>query len=231
MPDKSIYFSNPDNNFFSSVKVLQHSLNTPLSSLLTNLELLAQDSQLNFKQLNSHLYLKRCVLSAQYLKEIITQADQLETTLVNSFYIKEAIQEVIEISKNPKRQGLLLPFLQLEAKTKLAGNKVYFQEMLICLLNNAFQAYAEHAPNKLVLLFANKNQDNLQLKVVDAGQGFLCLKDSGTAQIPGEPILPKGTGLNFIEQVIAHHFHGQILVKSAPQQGTSVHCSLPLFKQ
>jgi K+-sensing histidine kinase KdpD len=221
----------PDHNYFSSLKVLQHSLNTPITNLLINLELLTRCAQTQPKQLNDHLYLKRCLLSAQYLKTLVKQCDDLKNYQCHQFNVLEAIHEVIEICKNPKQQGLLLPFLQLTGDEYLRGNKLYFQEVIVCLLNNAFQSYENYAPNKLVLLFMQTVKQTLNLKITDAGKGFLCLRDSGGKAVTSDKLNNKGTGLTFIEQVVLKHFSGQIKIESQPHKNTTIHCSFPLAKK
>lgn len=232
MPVQQSHFSdNSSDNFFSSLAVLKHSLSTPITNLLINLELILQDPHLEKLKPNSDLYLQRSLLSAKYLHQIMSQCNFKEHLPHPEFVVKDSLFELVEICKNPKQKGLLVPFIQLNGNEKLSGNKLYFQEMVICLLNNAFQAYDKFATNKLVMLFVKVKQNQLVLKVTDKGRGFLCLKDSGVKKINSQQIKPKGTGLSFIEQVVVDHFSGKILIESQPQNGTTVHCTLPLSSQ
>lgn len=231
MPLQPFAFSNTSNeNFFSSLTVLKHSLSTPITNLLVNLELIRQDPYLKKLKPNSDLYLQRSLISAKYLQQIMSQCDLHEKLSQPKFVVKDSLYELVEICKNPKQQALLVPFIQLNGNEKLSGNKLYFQEMIICLLNNAFQAYEEFTANKLVMLFVKTEEHKLIIKVTDKGKGFLCLKDSGREKVNSQKIKPKGTGLSFIEQVIVDHFSGKILIKSQPGKGTTIHCSLPLSK-
>jgi K+-sensing histidine kinase KdpD len=219
-------------NFFSSLKILKHSLSTPITNLLVNLELLSQDPNLSKLKNNSNLYLKRSLLSINYLREITQQCDKFnDRKKFCKFNVHHSLREVIEICKNPREKGVIVPFLQLNGSEQLRGNKLYFQEAIICLLNNAFQSYKTHAPNKLVMLFANKTAKLLEIKVTDAGRGFLKLKDSGKKLVNIKNINSQGNGLRFTQEVIKNHFQGIFTIESQPLRGTTVSCSFPLLKQ
>lgn len=231
MPIQSSLSLSQSHNFFSSLKILKHSLSTPVTNLLVNLELLSQDPNLNKLKNNSNLYLKRSLLSVNYLREITKQCDKLNNKKrLSKFSVQHSLREVIEICKNPKEKGVLIPFLQLNGSEKLTGNKLYFQEAIICLLNNAFQSYQDYAPNKLVMLFAKKANGLLEIKVTDAGKGFLKLKDSEKKLISIKDITP-GNGLRFTKEVVKDHFQGVLTIDSQPLKGTTVSCAFPLSKK
>ncbi len=230
MLDLSATADKHPHNFFSSLAILQHSLATPVTNLLLNLELLQQDPNLNKLKPNNDLYLKRALLSAKYLREIIKQCKIYDHRPEHQFNIKESLHELIQICQKPTSTKLLIPFIQLNGQEQLTGNKLYFQEAVICLLNNAFQAYQRQNTNKYVLLFVNKTQQELKLRVVDKGQGFLCLKDSSKKRIKPDQLTTKGTGLSFIEQVVVNHFLGKVFIESEPEKGTCIYCSFPLTK-
>ncbi len=220
------------NNFFSSLKVLRHSLATPITNLLLNLELLSQALEDNEADINYSVYLQRCLTAAKYLQQILRNSDlELNDQTATFFQIKPALHEVLEICGNPRKKGILLPFIQLSGRESLQGYKLHFQEAIVCLLNNAFESYQEHAPNKLVLLSAQCSDQQLKIRVTDAGQGFLCLKDTGKNLVPITNINDRGVGLSVVDQVIRDHFKGKVLIKSQPNQGSSVCCSLPLAKK
>jgi phosphoglycerate-specific signal transduction histidine kinase len=215
-------------NFFGSLKIIRHATATPITNILLNLGLLNRCDQLKKFPVNYQLYLNRALLAAQYLKTIMQQS-QLNLASVNSFLIKATILELIAICKNPNRQGRLISFINIDAQLSLSGNKLYFQEALICLLNNAFEAYKGNEPNQLVILYISKFKNNLQIKICDSGQGFLSLMDSGSVKLQDSRIV-KGTGLNFVKQVMEKHFQGKIKITSKAKKGTTVYCSLPLSK-
>ena len=220
-----------DLSFFSSIKILRHAAATPITNLLINLELLFQDPTLTQSQSNCSHYLKQAYLSAKYLQNIMNQCNQ-STNSTQQFMIKDTLLELIELCKKPKLQGHLVHFLQLSGVEKLQGNKLYFQEAIICLLNNAFQAYSEYTANKLVVLFCRIENNLLKIKVVDGATGLLQLNDIGSqsTHLESVDVPKKGTGLQFVEQVITNHFQGKVKITTTLNKGTTVHCSLPIFK-
>lgn len=219
-------------SFFSSIKILRHATATPITNLLINLDLLFQDPGLTESQSNCSHYLKQAFLSAKYLQNIMNQCEQKQVNN-QQFKIKDTLMELIELCKKPQLKGHLIHFLQLNGTEILQGNKLYFQEAIICLLNNAFQAYSEYAANKLVVLFSHIEDEVLKIKVVDGASGLLQLNDIGSKSIElkSSDVPQKGTGLQFVEQVITQHFGGNVTVKTTLNKGTTVHCSLPVFSE
>ncbi len=215
-------------NFFSSLKILEHSTATPITTILLNLELLSQDDTFNQAKSNCSHYLKRALLSAKYLRKVMKQCSQPMN--LQTFNVRPALKEVVNICQQPAQQGQLISFIKIADNLTLTGCQLYFQEAVICLLNNAFQAYKEHAPNKLVVLYCQKNKQQLEIKVTDGGQGFLCLRDKGNQPASIENVPQKGTGLAFVEKVVQKHFQGKMNIITYPNRGSTVHCLLPISK-
>ncbi len=216
-------------SFFSSLKVLTHATATPLTNLLINLELLERDLYQTKTHTNAYYYLSKAVLSAKYLKEIMKQCKGDSNCINKEFLVKDAIREMLQICKNPQHNSQLISYLQLSMQDKLKGNKLYFQEMLICLINNAFQAYQPHDANQLVVITANKEKMAIKIRVVDGGSGFLELNDS-LRQHHTHCSNSNGTGLRFVRQVISTHFGGSIKISSTCHRGSCVECHFPLRK-
>lgn len=215
-------------NFFSSLKILEHSTATPITTILINLELLSQDNTFTQTKSNCGHYLNRALLSAKYLKKVMKQCSQPIQS--HTFQVKSALNEVVNICQRPAKQGQLISFIKIADNLSLTGSQLYFQEAVICLLNNAFQAYQQHAANKLVVLHCQTNQKQLEIKVTDGGQGFLCLQDQGSQPASIEKVPQKGTGLAFVESVIQNHFQGKMNVITYPSRGSTIHCLLPISK-
>lgn len=181
---------------------------------------------------NCQHYVRQAFLSAKYLKGLMHQCNS-ESQINHKFKIKETLLELVEICKKPNLKGHLVHYLQLNGNETIEGNKLYFQEAIICLLNNAFQAYQEHAANKLVVVIANVQQSTLEIKVVDGATGLLELNDSHLTQAEIQSpisLANMGTGLRFAENVISNHFSGSIKIESKLRKGTTVHCTFPLSK-
>lgn len=220
--------SNQLHSFFSSLKVLTHATATPITNLLINLELLERDISQATTHANCSYYLSKAILSAQYLKEIMQECTNNPLCVKKRFIVKDSIREMLQICKNPEHRGQLVSYLQLTGQESLTGNKLYFQELLICLINNAFQAYQSHDSNQLVVVTASQDGTMLKIRVVDGGSGFLELNDSlkkhqNTSSKSG------GTGLRFVRQVMLDHFGGSVNINSTCHKGSCVECVFPLY--
>ncbi len=221
-------FYSDQHNFFSSIKVLKHAANTPITNLLINLELLSKDKQFHKLSPNSLYYLEKAILSTNYLKDIMMQCDIPQSNNL-SFLIKDSLFEVINICKRPETEAQLIPYIQLNKNDSLTGSKLYFQEAIICLLNNAFQAYTKNYANKLVAIFASKKESYLEIKIVDGATGFLQLNDSDKDREIGDEILANTrTGLKFVKKVITQHFGGKLLIQSRLKKGSTIQCLIPI---
>ncbi len=216
-------------NFFSSLKILEHSTATPITTILINLQLLAEDNAFHQSKSNCCHYLQRALLSANYLKEIMQHCSR--PVQHKTFKVKSTLREVINICQKPNLQGQLISFLKIPGRLSLRGSRLYFQEAVICLLNNAFQAYPQHAANKLVVLFCQEKQNKLEISITDGGQGFLCLRDHINRKPKLEKIPQKGTGLSFVQSVVEDHFQGELQINSYPNRGSTIQCLLPVSKK
>ncbi len=225
------YKNSPDltqeKNFFSSLNILTHAAATPISNILVNLELIERQI-CNEKYQDQKPYIHRALISARYLKKLMHNATA-NSTISQSFIIKDALKELIEICKNPNQEGLLVPFIQLDDSQQLTGNRLFFQEAVLCLINNAFQAYKNYAPNKLVVLMADCSEHMLNIKIADGAKGFLVLNDNhASTPIKKIPNSSTGTGLTVVKEVIENHFKGEVLINSRLNKGTTISCNIPL---
>ena len=220
-----------------SLKLLRHSLTTPVTNLLFNLE-----SVLNFKdqhKSNYQFHLQQAWLSAKYLRPLMVNIDN--PRLNQSFKIKPALLEVLNLTKQPDVRGQLIQFIKISDCLCLRGNRFYFQESLICLLNNAFEAYQSSAENKLVIISCEKQQQELIIKVVDGAQGFnspnqdqlslFKLNDSVPSWKTSKPN-HLGYGLKFVHYVVTSHFKGFVKLNNYQGRGAAICCYFPLeFQQ
>lgn len=224
---KSSYPNN--SSFFSSLRVLKHATATPITNLLLNLELIYKDKQFEKLSSNSRFYLKKAIMSTNYLKSIMKQCNDHQTTRGASFNIKDAIYEVINICKKPTTEAQLIPYIQLPKEESLSGNRLYFQEAMICLLNNAFQAYTKNHANKLVVLFASKKDSYCEIKIVDGATGFLQLNDCEIKKSNNfNTFNSGGVGLEFVRKVLIEHFNGKFHISSKVNKGTTIQCLFPV---
>lgn len=220
-------------NYFSTLQVVQHSCATPISNILLNLKLLGESLSINTAKKNNDYYYFSCAyLSAQYLKEIM-QTSSTNQIKKQRFNLLTAINEIINIAQVPERPCQLLKFIKIDKNQHLIGSKIHFQESIICLINNAFQAYESNAENKLVILFVKKVEDIIEIKIVDGGVGFEqvenCTNQLNDCSNKYESI-KMGTGLKFVHNALKKHFNADITFCSYPNKGSTVTCQFPLTK-
>lgn len=212
--------------YFSSLPVIRHSCATPLTNIIVNLELSLNSNVLEKSKSNYQFYLQQALISARYLKKMIS-TDCSSRNL--KFKLKTAVREVTAITKRPLAKCQLISFVKVGGRLELTGSKLYFQECLICLLNNALESYPPNAANKLIVLTVKRlmKEGLVEIRVTDGGSGFkqfsepqqkIQLRDSGSKQ----------TGLPFVKKVVENHFQGQVKIDTYPNKGSTVICTLPI---
>lgn len=212
-------------NLFLTLQVVRHSCQTPITNLITNLEII--NSQLTTHQQRCFPALIRAKLSASYLQEIMAQTyfTQLAS---QKFKVNLALNELLNLIPQPENSFQLIPLINLPTTLTLAGNKLSFQETIICLINNAFEAYPPQSTIRLVVLSARLVQSSLIIKVMDGARGFnnLILADHGYQAKSTK--LNGGQGLTFAQQIVSNHFHGQLKIKNLSPRGSLVIIKIPL---
>lgn len=205
-----------------------HELNTPLTALQTNLELVAESGP---------------GLSVEDLEQAREQVDRL-TLLVNSLLelskieasvksdeminLRNLVQEVSEIyASRAEQQEINFLLKSTDEEILVAGDSSQLRRMLENLLSNA-------------LKFTNIG-GSVELELgCDEQHGLLCVKDTGIG-IPlkdQEKIFQRfhrgrnayaypgsGLGLAIVNMIVKRH-HGEILLESTPE-GTCVMIRLP----
>lgn len=200
--------------------ILRHALSSPLTALKASLEEMDQ-SELRPVEISRQ--------ATNRLMEIINQLDENGTTNRSYFVVKSALIEVISLfeitHQNNFSKALLIP-----DNTKIGGSSLYFQEAITCLLNNAFEAYADPLEQRAVFLLAVANKKQLRIEVVDFGRGM----SHGAvklASIKGVTFKRTGSGLGlpFVRRVVEEKLKGEFLLTSHPGLGTRVSLKLPLL--
>ncbi|MBD3250692.1 MAG: hypothetical protein GF381_03950 [Candidatus Pacebacteria bacterium] len=232
--------SNP--GFNHQLRLIQHSVATPVTNLLLNLERLRD--QPRSKKSNFQFHLNQAWLSANYLQQLIKHFSQPEKKI--KFRVRQAVVEVSQLIKKPSDHRQLIELIKIGPELKLNGNKFSFQECLICLLNNAFEAYKEDCSTKTVMLVVENLGSELLVKVVDGAGGIeavtgqlLLLKEAAPAKInqlafqplPSTKSEHLGFGLKFIKKVVCLDFKGKLEIKTSPGKGTQINCYFPLLDQ
>jgi signal transduction histidine kinase len=207
-------------------RAFRHAAATPLSSLLINLEL-AQKHQ----SIARVPYVQQALHSAYRLKELFWLS---KISGNKSFPVEIFFQEALKLIKYNSPHVVINSHLDFPKNTRLKGNRFYFQEAIICSLENAIESYIGLKPglNRIIVITGHIKNSQLLLSFTDGGRGMnwlersLIFADGYTNKKQGS-----GTGLTWVKRVIEQHFSGQIKVKSQKNRGTTMTWILPLDQE
>lgn len=209
---------------FSTVPIIKHSVATPLSNILLNAELAVNN--LHYKD-SEHSYqpLQRVLLNAQYLQTLLTLH---EKKYVYIFSPQKALEELLLLNEGAVLKKSLVTRITLPPKTHIVGNKLLFQEMITCLLNNAFESYFKQTPQKMVFLSATQQENFCSFSIVDAGKGMNWW-EKRWAFIPFRSLKENhsGLGLSFVKHSLEHDFQGKLQIHSQKNKGTTITLLFP----
>lgn len=215
-PQKSDLFQ-LQNNF-----VFQHACMTPLTILSCSLDTIESENSKTERN-NSLIAAKEATKRLTALIRSITHQEEVN----QSFVVADAVQEVVLLFK--RKHGVKINYsCALSTEIKLYGNKLYFQEVLVCLLNNAKEAYSESQEVHISLLV--KQVDNkVCIHVVDFAIGMSLLAQK-MALMEGVSYKENGLGLGlfFTKKTIEAKFKGEMRINSKLGMGTHIQVMLPI---
>lgn len=209
---------------FSSAPIIRHSLATPLTNIILNAEI-AQEQLQQKPNHPADLYLQQVLLNARRVQSFLALADAPATV---KFSVKAALTELLLLNEHSVLKKHLVSRMALSQRAVLNGNKFSFQEMIICLLNNAFESYPANQVNKLVFLTAETKRTGLRVAVIDGGSGMnwfqqkLCMTQNYSTKRAHQ-----GLGLPFVKKTIEQFFHGRLTITSRPRRGTTISLYFP----
>ena len=143
------------------------------------------------------------------------------------FSIHSALQEVAILFQ--KKHSCKIHFEStLSKKTTLFGNRLYLQESIVCLLNNAIEAYNTEEQKK-VALYASQTGNTVVIHIIDFAKGMGILAQK-IALYQGVSYKSTGLGLGlfFTKQTIEDSFNGELMINSKLGMGTQVKITLPI---
>lgn len=202
---------------FSHFDFFKHAASTPLSNILLN-------SQLALSERDNTHNLKEILLSANYLKNLLNSEKNRE-----SFTVNDALVEIILLNQCFHQDVSYTKKLKQSNELILSGNKLLFQEVINCLLNNAVEAYRSSNVNKIVLITTQIAKENLQIAITDGGTGMSWLEQ----QLLGRKFYSlkddhQGVGIFYSKRIIKNKFSGTIKFISKKDQGSTAFIEIPL---
>jgi len=206
---------------FSYFDFFKHAASSPLSNILLNSQLALSQQE------NKELSLKRILLSANYIKDLLDSNEDKNHEL---FLVNDALVEIILLNQCFHQEVSYSKKLSQSSNIKLSGHKLLFQEVINCLLNNAIEAYQFKNLNKIVLVKTQISNKNLEISITDGGNGLNWFQQ----QLIGKKFYSlkddhQGVGLFYAKKIIKNKFSGNIKFFSKKNQGSTVIVQIPLY--
>lgn len=164
----------------------------------------------------------------QGIREFIHHGDNLSD---GEMEVKDIVDDVLAFcGQRMKNHGVSLRFYNLENKT-VVGNKIQLEQILLNLLNNAFDAI-EFLPDKWIEISLQEDDDKVELFIKDSGPGI----PKDVAEHVMEPFfstkdIGKGTGLGLaLARGIAQKHGGDLHYVEAPHTTFMLELPKPLAR-
>ena len=144
--------------------------------------------------------------------------------------VRELLEDVLPLVEREAQARSVQFRLEVpDGPTKVVGDQVQLQQVVLNLLSNAIDATAaSDRPTREVAVLASRCDDRVSVEVRDWGTG---MDEAALARIfqPFFTTKPKGMGLGLsISRTIVEAHGGTISVHSAPGQGSTFRIELPL---
>lgn len=204
---------------------LIHQLSTPVTNILLNTQLALDICQQKQDQSNLSHYLSQSLLASKYLQTVVHGPSQHK----HSFNLSKTLNETLNLCQNSRKYQQIIRYFQINEQIKLKGNQFSFQQALICLINNAFEAYSDRTPHKFVIISARVDKANFYLSITDGGLGMTWLKQK-FASVKGVSYKNNhsGLGLAYAKKVFCTQMQGNMKILSKENRGTTISINLPL---
>lgn len=218
-------------NYFSQSKILQHSFSTPITNILLNAELASKTGAFSSTKPNYFYHLDQILLSARYLSSILKLADDDRKIMQEQFSPKKAVQEIIIIAKKPNESTNLISHFNIPDSVMIYGNKFYFQEAIICILNNAFESYHQNFHNKPIIMVVSYENKSIAINISDGGRGMSWIeKQKVFLTHYSHKNNHLGVGLKFAKNIFCKNFHGSLKIISEKNKGTTIQILIPIIQ-
>jgi signal transduction histidine kinase len=223
------------NNFISNAS---HELRTPLTTIIGEADwALAKDRPVQDYRQSMMAILKQ----AEHLQNLTTRLLKLAQTTFDGKkqewelihadeLVNEAISTVVSMSRDNNFNLNMDTLPENESDTLIKGNKTLLQLALVNIISNASK-YSNHAPVEVEMIFYDQV---IKIIIKDRGIGIPAdevkrvfepfFRASNVGAYEGY-----GVGLPLSMSIIRMH-HGHIEVYSSENKGTTVICTLPVYR-
>ncbi len=159
------------------------------------------------------------------LRAFVTKAETSRTAI----RIQDVIDESVQLTATEARQHNVTVRLSLEDKLQdVVADRVQIQQVLVNLMNNAYDAFASVDGERFVTIRASAIDDGIDVAVEDMGEGLLPeIADSVFDPFLSTKADGMGLGLAISRSIVEAH-GGKIWATPNSQRGTAFHFTLPI---
>ncbi len=206
-----------------------HDLNSNLTSLKMNIELLSDKAQ---DKENKEI-VEMFESSAQNMKELIESARyQVQNNeLIEYINLKNEVEKLKKLMNLEMKHKNIIFWIDISSNLNVKIDKVRLNQILLNLIRNSIDAFekVKNRKRKKIIIQAEKCKNSMKLKVIDNASGidpknfdkiFKCLYSTKKTQ-------GSGMGLYLVKKIIKS-LQGKIQVKSEKNQGTQFQIEIPL---
>jgi signal transduction histidine kinase len=207
-----------------------HSVRSPLTALQINLDELEKAALCNDvkKALSIVKDVKVASQQISHLVNDIPNSNKLSNKdKVNVYEVLNCLKTLYK--KDDKSCRLFFNIKLNNKKEAVKLNRLYFFELMSCLISNGFESYDKRNKNKIVIVTVIVQKKQLKIQVQDFGHGVNALQAVlMTQNYYTTKKMGHGFGLWFVKEVVEKHFKRRLKIISEVNQGTIVRFSLPI---
>lgn len=144
-----------------------HSIKTPLTNILINLQLALQKTQPKKQK----QFLNNALISANNIADILKTTLKFSSNQETIFSLNSLLRNIKKTKKDPHQHSL-----DLEIKKKndinLYGDKLALKIALNCLISNAMESYPQYLSNQIIKIKTTRTSEFIILYITDNGCGI-----------------------------------------------------------
>jgi two-component system, LuxR family, sensor kinase FixL len=216
---------------------LAHEINQPLAAIVNYAETceldLAGTSQSSVDKLRQQIeHIRQTALRAGQIVRRIRNfvRPHLDTPPVEAD-LNALVADVVEFCRYEAQQAeVQIILVPSENKVMVSVDPIQIQQVLVNLMQNAFQAMiACPPPRRRMQITTSLSGGHVLISVRDSGPGISIDHESLFAPFSTTKTDGLGIGLSICRTIVENH-HGQIRVEASDASGTSICLSLPLLQ-
>jgi signal transduction histidine kinase len=215
---------------------LTHQLNQPLAAILMNAEeiqrmLEAAEPDLENLRAAAGDIIQDDLRATETIKGLRSFFRKSEVEK-NPLYLREVVSDVVRIVRSDSLlRNVSLIFEAPTTRTRVAGDRIQLQQVILNLVLNAFDAVSEKEDLREVFISMSVDKDEVRVAVRDSGNGI----DPAAIAHIFEPFFttkPQGMGMGLaIARSIIKAHGGEISARRNPDRGSTFEIVLPALQE